>query len=73
MPLDFKLHYVCPRCGRKLSKVDAMEYATLNLRRKCQGCHRRFMLIVTPIKIASGWMHNSVIQEVEPRIREVLG
>ena len=65
---DVRLHYVCPRCGRKLSSVEAYEYATMNVRRKCGGCQRRWSLTVTPIAIAAGWAHSAHITELEPRV-----
>lgn len=66
--LGIDLRFVCPRCGRKLSKVKAMEYATLNIRRKCGQCARRFSLTITPIAIKQGWAHSATIVELEPRI-----
>ena len=66
--LNSKLHYVCPRCGRKLSLVDAYEYASTNVRRKCGGCHRRYSLTITPVAIRQGWVHSAVITELAPRI-----
>lgn len=65
---DFKLHYVCPRCGHKLSKVDAMEHATLAIRRKCGKCGRKYALTITPIAIAAGWAHSACITELEQKI-----
>jgi transcription elongation factor Elf1 len=65
---DFKLHYVCPRCGRKLSKVDAYEHASIAVRRKCGGCGRRYALTVTPIAIKQGWAHSAHITELEQRV-----
>ena len=65
---DFKLNYVCPRCGRKMTKVDAYEYATINVRRKCGGCGRRYSLTITPIAIKQGWAHSAQITELEQRV-----
>lgn len=69
--LEFKLHFVCPRCGRKMSKVDAMEHATLAIRRKCGGCGRRYALTITPIAIAAGWAHSAHITELEQRVTAI--
>ena len=66
--LDVTLHYVCPHDGRKLSKVDAMEYATLNVRRKCGKCGRFYSLTIRPVAIAQGWAHSALITELERKM-----
>lgn len=65
---EVNLHYVCPRCSRKLSRVPAMESATLNVRRKCGGCGRSYSLTIRPVAIAQGWAHSALITELERRV-----
>lgn len=67
MLYGIKLHYVCPRCGKKLSGVEAMEHATLNVRRKCR-CGRHYSLTIKPIAIKQGWAHKAEITEIEPKV-----
>ena len=68
---DIKLHYVCHRCGRKLSKVDVYTFARFNVRRECGGCGRQYSLTITPHAIKQGWAHVAVITELEARITDV--
>lgn len=69
-PLPEKLHAVCPYCSRKLSKMPATSVATMIHRRKCPGCHRDFVIKVTPKQIleGNGWLH---ILELTVRQRDV--
>ena len=67
----FFVHYVCPHDGRKLSKVEAMEHATINVRRSCPHCHRRYSLTITPIAIKQGWAHSACIVELERKITSI--
>lgn len=62
--IDCQLKFVCPRCGKKLSPIQAMEHATLVVRRKCR-CGRRYQLKVTPLQLRQGWAHKAEIIEVE--------
>ncbi len=62
------LRFVCLKCGRKLSGIDAYQHATWNARRKCGGCGRRYSLTITPIAIKQGWAHSAQITELEPTL-----
>ena len=64
----FHVHYVCPHDGRRLSKVEAMEHATMNIRRTCGKCHRKYSLTITPIAIKQGWAHSALITELEQKV-----
>lgn len=60
---EIALHFVCPPCGKKLSKVGAMEHATINIRRKCGRCHRWWSITIRPIAIRQGWAHSATLTE----------
>lgn len=67
------LRFVCPRDGRKLSPVTLMRYATQPVRRKCPGCHRKYLLIVRPSsEVREGvYITRAEISEIDQPIREV--
>jgi len=66
---QIRLHYVCPRCGRKLAPTHAMEHATIHVRRKCPACHLHWGLTISPVAISQGWAHSATITQYEPKVR----
>lgn len=67
--LGFQIKFVCTRCGRKLSPVDAYEHATIAVRRKCGKCHRWFSLVIVPLKLKQGWAHKATITEIDRPVK----
>lgn len=62
------IHFVCPHDGRKLSKIPAMTDATINVRRSCPACRRRYSITVAPRRIPQGWAHIGSISEMEQKV-----
>ncbi len=71
-------HFVCPRDGRKLTKIaDVLTHGTTHARRRCPGCHRVYVINVQPVAVEAtrdnpaGWRYVSMISETVPKVTTV--